>query len=159
MNLPASPSAPAPRRLPPLLLTAGLMAASAAAAWAGGALPLAGAWRGLGAAVLLAGLALMLWAALHFRQARTTLDPRTPDRASSLVRGGPFGFSRNPMYLGMALMLGGWSAVLATPLGVLALLAFVAWIDRRQIPPEEAAMRSLFGADYVAYCQQVRRWL
>lgn len=149
----------APRRLPPLLLTALLMAATAAGAWAGWRLPLSGPWRVLGGAVLLAGLALMLWAAASFRRARTTLDPRTPGRASTLVNGGPFAISRNPMYLGMALMLAGWAVLLAVPAGLAGVAVFVLWIDRRQIPPEEAAMRQLFGADYAAYCARVRRWV
>lgn len=158
-SAPALAAVAAPRRLPPLLLTLLLMAALAVAAWAGLGVPLASAWRWLGAAVLAGGLGLMFWAAAHFRRARTTLDPRTPGRASALVSGGPFAIIRNPMYLGMALMLAGWSAVLALPAGALAVAGFVLWIDRRQIPPEEAAMQALFGAEFSAYRARVRRWL
>lgn len=97
-----------------------------------------------------------LWA---FRRHRTTVNPLTPGKASAVVQDGIYRFTRNPMYVGMALLLTAWVAWLGAPLGLLALALFAAYITRFQILPEERALLAKFGADYAAYCARVRRWL
>jgi protein-S-isoprenylcysteine O-methyltransferase Ste14 len=62
------------------------------------------------------------------------------------------------MYLGYAVALLGWSALLAQPLGLLAVAFFVAYITRFQILPEERHLSSRFPAQYAAYSRAVRRW-
>jgi protein-S-isoprenylcysteine O-methyltransferase Ste14 len=104
-------------------------------------------------------LALVVAAFLAFRKHRTTYHPQNVDKARTLLTSGIFGFSRNPMYLGMALVLAGWAFYLASPLAVLGVVFFVAYIQRFQIVPEERALGSTFGADYAAYCARVRRWI
>ena len=115
--------------------------------------------RPLAGGVLLAGLALMVAAAWTMFRARTTVNPLKPEQATHLVTGGVFAFSRNPIYLGDALILlalaigfGNWLAFLLLPL-------FVWFIGRFQIAPEERALERLFGAEYRAYCARVKRWL
>ncbi len=105
-----------------------------------------------GAAVALAGVA-------GFRRARTTVNPLRPEKASALVTSGIFRWTRNPMYLGLAIVLLGWAAWLAHPLAVLGVPAFVAWMNQSQIPREERALEQLFGAEFALYCRKVRRWL
>ncbi|NYJ00187.1 protein-S-isoprenylcysteine O-methyltransferase Ste14 [Nocardioides thalensis] len=120
----------------------------------------AGALRKAAAGAVAAGsVALLAGADLAFIKHKTTVNPLEPDRATALVDGGPFRLTRNPMYVGMAGLLaahaihrGGW----LTPLPV---AAFVAVIDRTQIPAEEAAMRANFGAAYDDYRAAVPRWL
>ena len=107
---------------------------------------------GAGAAVALAGVA-------EFRRAGTTVNPLQPERASALVASGIFRWTRNPMYLGLALALLGWAAYLAHPLAALGVPAFVVWMNRAQIPREERALEALFGEDFARYRSQVRRWL
>ena len=111
----------------------------------------------IAAVILLCGVGLLLLAVTGFRLKKTTVNPLDPGQASALVDDGIYRISRNPMYLGMALfVLGvglgqGWSVTIA-------LLPFAIWyINQNQILPEEAALRSRFGADYEHYCQRVRR--
>ena len=112
------------------------------------------------ASVLLSvGLALMLSGVLAFRIAKTTVDPLHPERAAQLVVSGIYRRTRNPMYLGMLLLLAAWTVYLGHPLALITLPFWVWFIGRFQIRPEEAALRRLFGSSYVAYCSTVRRWI
>lgn len=95
----------------------------------------------------------------RFRRTKTSLNPMTPEAASSLVVIGIYRFTRNPMYLGMLLVLVGWAAFLSNALSFLLLPAYVLYMNRFQIRPEERALESKFGQDYVRYRSQVRRWL
>ena len=116
--------------------------------------------RGAAALVLaLAGAAVALAGVAEFRRARTTLNPLRPERASALVVSGIFRWTRNPMYLGLAIVLVGWAWYLAHPLAALGVPAFVAWMSRSQIPREERALGQLFGAEFAQYKTRVRRWL
>ena len=105
------------------------------------------------------GLALDLSALSAFLRARTTINPLAPARTSSIVRGGAYRFTRNPMYLGLACSLSGLAAWLAHPLALAGPVLFVAWVTRFQIVPEERAVRAAFGAPYADYLRRVRRWL
>ena len=108
--------------------------------------------------LIAAGGAIIAMAVQQFRRANTTVDPTRPARASALVRTGIFGYSRNPMYLGMAVGLGGGALLLGSlsPWFVVAL--FVPLLTWLQIKPEEAVLATLFGRDYDEYCTQVGRW-
>lgn len=106
-----------------------------------------------------AGLVVVAWAVFGFRRARTTINPRKPEQASSLVAAGVYRYTRNPMYLGFAAMLLALAACLASPLALLGPAAFVLFIDRFQITPEERALSGKFGAEFQAYRDRVRRWL
>jgi len=115
----------------------------------------------VGAALMLfaVGLAVSTAGVVSFRRARTTIDPTHPMATSALVSGGIYGFTRNPMYLGLLLGLLGWAAFLANPLALLLVPAFVLYINRFQIRPEERTLSALFGGEYGAYQERVRRWL
>lgn len=110
------------------------------------------AFAGAGAALGLAGL-------LAFRRAKTTLDPMHPDKVRTLVTGGVFGRTRNPMYLSLLLYLCAWASYLASWPALLMLSAFVLYMDRFQILPEERALSGRFGAEFAAYQAEVPRWL
>ncbi len=105
-----------------------------------------------------AGAAIIATAMLQFRRAHTTVNPLAPSKASALVSTGIFGYSRNPMYLGLAVALSGWALVLGSLSPWIALPLFVLVITRLQIEPEEAALTTLFGATYSDYCGRVGRW-
>ena len=94
----------------------------------------------------------------QFRKANTTVDPRFPDKSSSLVCTGIFRFSRNPIYLGFLLILIGWAIQLAHFLPFLPIPLFVVYMNYFQIIPEERSMQSNFGSDYQRYKAKVRRW-
>lgn len=105
------------------------------------------------------GLALDLVGVAAFVRARTTVNPMRPQNTRALVQTGLYARSRNPMYVGQALMLAGWAGWLGHPAGVLALVALVAWLNRFQIAPEERWLRERFGAEFDRYCERVPRWL
>ena len=112
--------------------------------------------RPLGAILALAGIGLAVWAAAWFARRRTTIEPR--EAPSALIVEGPFRVNRNPIYTGMALVLGGWALWLGTLLAVLAVLPFPFVIDRRFVRGEEAALRDAFGTDADVYIAGSRRW-
>lgn len=137
---------------PPVWLLAGLaLTGFSARLWALQALPQ------VGVALVLAGLALMMGAAVQMVLARTTVNPR--GQPAALVTGGLFRISRNPIYLGDALVLLGATLWLGAPLGILVLAGFVAVITRRFIAPEEARLQAAFGAAYADWARITRRWL
>jgi protein-S-isoprenylcysteine O-methyltransferase Ste14 len=113
---------------------------------------------GPGLALIIASVALAVWAALLFRRAGTEINP-TSESNKTLVIAGPFRFSRNPMYLslvmlalGIAISVGTWPMFLA-PVSVFAITNW------RHIPFEEAKMQRQFGVTFDEYCSRVRRWL
>jgi protein-S-isoprenylcysteine O-methyltransferase Ste14 len=94
-----------------------------------------------------------------FIRAKTTVNPMKPDSSSSLVVSGIYRFTRNPMYLGFLLGLLGWAIFLSNALAFFLLPAFIVYMNRFQIEPEEKALARLFGEQFVAYRSRVRRWL
>lgn len=112
--------------------------------------------RWIGAALVCAGMSLMIWAILAFRRHQTSVVPhQTPRR---VITTGPFRFSRNPIYLGDVLMLvgvilwwGAWPSALLIPV-------FIGILTRRFIAPEEGRLKECFGPEYTAYAQKTRRW-
>lgn len=106
-----------------------------------------------------AGLVFGVAAMRSFVRAKTTMNPFKPGAASSLVTGGVFRITRNPMYLSLLLYLLAWSVYLASWPAVVFLPVFVLYITQFQIKPEERTLFTLFGAAYTQYKQKVRRWL
>ena len=107
----------------------------------------------------LLGLALDGWSLWNFRRQRTTVNPLAPGRASAVVQSGPYRVTRNPMYLGLALLLLALCLWRGPLLGLVAVVLFVAYITRFQIQPEERALLAKFGPPYADYLRRVRRWL
>ncbi len=106
-----------------------------------------------------AGIALALAGIGTFRRADTTIHPTHPERTSTLVTTGVYRLSRNPMYLGLALVLCGWAAWLSNLAAAALVTVFVVYMNRYQIVPEERALCERFGNRYEAYRDSVRRWL
>jgi len=112
------------------------------------------------AAILaLAGGVFVTGAMISFLRARTTVSPMKPEMTSSLVRSGVYRVSRNPMYVGLLFVLAGWAVYLASAWSLIGPVAFVLYMNRYQIAPEERALSALFGAEYADYASKVRRWL
>ncbi len=103
------------------------------------------------------GLGLVAWALLTFRRARTGILPFHP--ASALLSGGPYAFSRNPMYVALGFVYAGLALWMNTlwPLALLPGVLYVLWLT--VIRREEQYLTRAFGAEYAAYQQRVRRWL
>lgn len=112
----------------------------------------------LGMALVVLGAALPVWAVMLFRREGTQINPTSPTNRK-LVTGGPFGFTRNPMYLGLVIVTLGiavWIGAWPTFLAPIAVFATANWVH---IPFEEAKMRRQFPAEMEAYVGRVRRWL
>lgn len=109
--------------------------------------------------VLIVALGVIATAVATFRRLQTTVNPLQPKSASALATSGIFSYSRNPMYLGMLLILIALSVYTGALASVLLLPSFVAYIWIMQIAPEEQAMSELFGDEFSDYCHRVRRWL
>ena len=110
-------------------------------------------------AIAAVGAAFSVGGVIAFRRAKTTVNPMKPEAASSLVSSGVYRATRNPMYVGLLLVLVAWAVFLSSFLALLGPLAFIAYIGRFQITPEERVLSALFGAEYSAYKARVRRWL
>ena len=117
--------------------------------------PLPVATEGLG----VNGVVVIGWAMLSFLEAQTTVNPMKPSSASSLVTSGIYRHTRNPMYLGMLFILVGWALYLANILSFLVLPAFILYMNRFQIQPEERALTARFGREYLEYMSRVHRWI
>ena len=96
---------------------------------------------------------------LAFRSAKTIVNPSHPARSTALVVQGVYRWTRNPMYLGFALLLLAFALWLGKLSALLAVPQFMAYLQHFQIRPEEDALRQRFGASFDTYRQQVRRWL
>ncbi|WP_296761912.1 isoprenylcysteine carboxylmethyltransferase family protein [Sediminimonas sp.] len=117
-----------------------------------------GAWADFAGGVLLGGgVLLMLLALYEMRRHRTTIVPHRD--ADHMVTTGIFSRTRNPIYLGDALVLAGVILALDAPLALPLVPVFVWIIERRFVIPEENRLRRKFRADFARYCQKARRWL
>lgn len=113
----------------------------------------------LAGALLTLGVTLNLLPKLAFRRARTTVNPLRPSASSALVTHGVYRYTRNPMYLGQAIVLTGAVLYLQNPVAWLAVPLFVLYITRLQIVPEERVLSARFPEAYALFRQRVRRWL
>ena len=114
-------------------------------------LTMAGVLAAVGACFDVAGL-------IAFRREQTTINPMAPRKTSSIVTCGVYKVTRNPMYVGLVFFLCAWAAYLWSWWALAGPAAFVVYISRFQIAPEEKALSTLFGAEYLAYQANVRRW-
>lgn len=107
----------------------------------------------------LLGMAISLIAVIAFGRAGTTADPRRTTATRVLVSSGIYRYSRNPMYVGVLLMLLGWGIYLGNVLSIVCVPLFIVYITRFQITPEERMLQDKFGNEFLAYKNRVRRWL
>jgi len=105
------------------------------------------------------GVLFLMPAVVSFVRHKTTVNPQTPSDATTLVTGGIYGISRNPMYVGMLLLLLAFVLWLGNVSAALAALLFFISIDRFQIEREEESLRQAFGDTYNKYALRVPRWL
>ena len=147
-------------KIPPLVVTLGFAVAMFGAARAApglsftlpGNLAIALTLAALGAMAAVAGV-------IAFRRQRTTVNPMTPEAASSIVCSGIYRVSRNPMYLGFLLALAGWAVYLSNAATAVLLPVFVLTMNHLQIKPEERALLAKFGPPFAQYMSHVRRWI
>lgn len=107
----------------------------------------------------LAGFIVSSLGFFSFRRAGTTVNPTKPSATTSLVVVGVYRLTRNPMYVGLLLLLLAWATYLSSAVAFIFLPVFVLYINRFQIQPEERVLELKFGSEYAAYKGRVRRWL
>lgn len=147
-------------RIPPPLVGGLVAAAMWTASGLGPALLLPALPRlWLLAVLVVTGLAFDLLGLLAFRRSRTTVNPLRPERTTAMVTDGVYGVTRNPMYLGMLILLVAWAVHLSALPTFLGPVLFALYITRFQIAPEERVLARTFGPAYDAYAARVRRWL
>ena len=112
--------------------------------------------RVLGAMLIFAWPALAVWALVTFRRVGTTPNPT--GTSTALALGGPYRFTRNPMYLSAVFLTAGIAFVANTLWPLILLPAVVLVVRRAVIDREERYLTARFGQEYVAYAARVRRW-
>lgn len=142
---------------PPMWLVIGIVAIFALNEFLPGPRYTGLASQAAGGAILVAGLVLLIFAGGLFKRAGTDLIPFR--NVTTLVTSGVFAYSRNPMYLGMVLVLLGTAVTVGAVTTLVVPPLFAAIIQWRFILPEEAMLERQFPEDFPAYCQRVRRWL
>jgi protein-S-isoprenylcysteine O-methyltransferase Ste14 len=146
-------------RIPPLLLVALFAAAMAGVArLVPSATFIVPARLAVLISLIALGIAITAAGVVAFRKHETTVNPLAPDEASSLVSTGIYRVTRNPMYLGFLLILVGWCLYLGNGVAALMLPAFVVYMNRFQIGPEERALAEKFGPRFTEYAATVSRW-
>ena len=109
--------------------------------------------------VIVFGLSFDLMGLLEFRKHATTISPLSPNKSVLVVSSGIYRITRNPMYLGMAIVLVGVTIAFGSAIGLLMVLVFVLYITRFQIKPEERILEAKFGEAFVDYKAKVKRWI
>jgi protein-S-isoprenylcysteine O-methyltransferase Ste14 len=95
----------------------------------------------------------------EFYKLKTTVNPHHPERAKRIVESGVFKLTRNPMYVGLLLLVIGYGYWLNNGLSLTLIVVFVLYMNRFQIVVEERTLERLFGEAYSQYKQRVRRWI
>lgn len=147
-------------RIPPVVILGlcmlGMWAAAKRSPEPGADLPGTGY---VAAAIFLAAIVIGMQGVLEFRRHGTTVNPHSPGKAASVVTTGIYAYTRNPMYLALAIVLVAWVAYLGKLVAIPGVPAFVLYMNRFQIVPEERVLAEKFGAAYDDYRRKVRRWI
>jgi protein-S-isoprenylcysteine O-methyltransferase Ste14 len=114
-------------------------------------------YKWIAGASIIFGFAIMTRAWLQFRKSDTAVCPTS--KASLIVTNGMYKYSRNPMYLGMLVMLTGGSLLMGTIPAMFAPMVFFIIIDKVFIPYEEEKLQNFFGDVYFQYQLVTRRWI
>ncbi len=121
-------------------------------------LPFKSSWL-IASGIVLLGIVIIGMAVWQFKKAKTTVNPMTPNQSNKIVNAGIFSVSRNPMYLGMTIILIGMALLFGELISFIWVIGFVLYMTKFQIKPEERILTEKFGDEFKQYCQAVRRWI
>ncbi len=113
----------------------------------------------IGIILIVLAILLDILLLIQFLRSKTTPNPLYPEKTSRLITSGLYRYSRNPMYLGMVIILCGWGLYLGSWLSLAIVPFFIMLLNKTQIAAEESILKKNFGKDYRYYQQQVRRWI
>tara|TARA_A100000164_G_C21924563_1_gene782373 strand:+ start:1803 stop:2207 length:405 start_codon:yes stop_codon:yes gene_type:complete len=108
---------------------------------------------------LISGIIIIILGINKFRLSKTTISPLKPSKTSYLVNDGIYSYTRNPMYLGLLLILLSIAIYLKNYISLLFIPLFILFITKNQILPEEKTLENIFGERYKNYKNKVRRWI
>lgn len=111
----------------------------------------------VGVVIIFLGLALILWHADYFKRYETPIKPF--EHSTHLIKEGMYKYSRNPIYLGMGVILFGGAMVLGSISPFVVVPVFIIFIERAFIVKEEKFLENIFGHEYLDYKKSVRRWV
>ena len=109
--------------------------------------------------ILSIGILILLNPVLKFKKSKTTINPIKFKKVNKLVTSGIYKYSRNPMYLGLLMIVVSSSIFYLNIYSILTPLFFYLWINRFQIKREEVFLTEKFGEDYLSYKKKTRRWI
>tara|TARA_A100001011_G_scaffold237894_1_gene245785 strand:- start:6123 stop:6566 length:444 start_codon:yes stop_codon:yes gene_type:complete len=109
--------------------------------------------------ILFIGIIFILSAVVQFIIRKTTVNPTKPHKTTTLVISGAYKITRNPMYLGMLLIIISFAFYKSSIISIILIPFFIFYINKFQIEPEEFEMRKKFGKEYEDYCKKVDRWI
>tara|TARA_Y200000002_G_C22498039_1_gene585913 strand:- start:36 stop:479 length:444 start_codon:yes stop_codon:yes gene_type:complete len=109
--------------------------------------------------ILFIGIIFIISAVIQFVDRKTTVNPTKPHKTTILVITGTYKITRNPMYLGMLLIIISFAFYKTSIISLILIPFFIFYINKFQIEPEEYEMRKKFGKEYEDYCKKVDRWI
>ena len=109
--------------------------------------------------ILSFGILILLNPVLKFKKSKTTINPIKFKKVNKLVTSGIYKYSRNPMYLGLLMIVISSSIFYLNLYSILTPLFFYLWINRFQIKREEIFLKDKFGKEYLSYKNNTRRWI
>lgn len=109
--------------------------------------------------ILLVGSLILINTVFKFIKSKTTVNPVKFKKVNKLVTSGTYKYSRNPMYLGMILIIISTSIFYLNYFSVVTPFIFYFWINRFQIKREEIFLKEKFGEEYLSYMSKTRRWI
>ena len=109
--------------------------------------------------ILIIGLIVIISPVIDFIKSKTTVNPVKFKNVNTLVTTGIYRYSRNPMYLGMILIIISTTVYYLNFLSVFSPLIFYIWINKFQINREEIFLEDKFGSEYLKYKSKTRRWI
>jgi protein-S-isoprenylcysteine O-methyltransferase Ste14 len=143
---------------PPPLIFAACLAVGLGLHWLWPvSLPLRFQLRNLGVVLVVIAASLALSAGIVMRKARTSIRPDKP--STTVVTAGPFGYTRNPLYLSLCLLNAGIALRLGGLIPLLMTVVLATILHQGVILREEKYLAGKFGSAYADYCSRVRRWL
>ena len=116
-------------------------------------------WNRVGLALIVVAGSFDMWSLFLFFKKHTTPNPMKPQNTTALVSNGLYKLTRNPMYVGLLIILTGYAIWLGSLTPFLLLPVFYGLITEMQIKPEEGFLEEKFGQEYLDYKKRVRRWL
>ena len=109
--------------------------------------------------ILLIGMLILINPIFKFIKSKTTIDPIKFKKVNKLIISGIYKYSRNPMYLGLLMIVISTSIFFLNIFSITTPLLFYCWINRFQIKREEIFLTEKFGEEYMSYKIKTRRWI